>query len=303
MSFLNKLLYAFVIFWFRLLAFLPIQLVFFLSELLTFIVYYIIGYRRKVVETNLKNSFPEKNEKEIERISRKYYRHLSVMIVENVFLRFVSKRKLNKRIEFENIELLEQFYENQKNIIIMLGHFGNWEYAACISRFSSYKSAAVYKKLTSPVFDKIYYDIRNHLGSEPIEMAESFRKVSALNNANDPFALIMVADQSPMQSDSQHWMRFMNQDTGVFLGSEKLAKRFDFPVFYLHLHRTRKGSYKGVFKLISDKPKESEPKKITEKYFKYLEESIKDNPRNWLWSHRRWKNTPPEKQSFIADIK
>lgn len=295
MNSLNKLLYIFVIFGFRFLSLFPIKFVFFLSEILTIIVYHIIGYRRKVVRENLRKSFPEKSEREIEHISRKYYRHLSIMVVENIFLRFVSKRKMAKRIKFENIQLLDEYYKQRKNIIIMLGHFGNWEYGASISRFCSYKSAAVYKKLTSPVFDKIYYDIRNHLGSDPIEMAESFRKVSALNNSPDPFALLMVADQSPMQSDSQHWLKFLNQDTGVFLGSEKLAKRFDFSVFYLHLQRTSKGSYKGILKLITDAPKETKANHITEKYFKYLEESIKENPRNWLWSHRRWKNTPPKK--------
>jgi len=295
MSFWNKLIYTLVIFWFRLLSLFPIQFIFFLSELLTFIVYYVIAYRKKVVVENLRKSFPEKDEKEIKEISRKYYRHLSVMVVENIFLRFASKKQLAKRIDFENIELLNDLHAKGKSVVIMLGHYGNWEYAACVSRFSKFKSAAVYKKLSNPVFDKIYYDIRKNLGSEPIEMAESFRKVSALNNGEAPFALIMVADQSPMQSDSQHWIKFLNQDTGVFLGSEKLAKRFDFPVVYLQLQRTRKGAYKAIFKLISDCPKQSQQNQITEKYFSFLEESIKDNPRNWLWSHRRWKNAPPSK--------
>ncbi len=292
MGIFNQLIYVITICWFRILTLLPLWLLFFLSEIITFFVYRILRYRRKVVISNLTASFPDRDSAEIKRIARKYFRHLSVMIVENIYLRFATEKSFNKKLTIENVELFNRLYAQKRNVIVMLGHFGNWEYGGGLTRFVPYKGAAVYKKLSSPVFDKIYFDIRKRTGVEPVEMQEVFRKVSSLNTEAEPYMLFMVADQSPMRSDNQHWLTFLNQPTGVFLGSEKLARRFDMPVIYIELHRVKKGSYKIVPTLISDKPKETNPNEITEKYFKLLEHSINKSPRFWLWSHRRWKHKP-----------
>ncbi len=290
MSVFNQLIYLVTICWFRILTLLPLWLLFLLSEVITFLVYRVLKYRRKVVISNLTNSFPNRDSKEIHRIARKYFRHLSVMIVENIFLRFASDKSFNKRLTIDNTKLFDDLYKQKRNIIVMLGHFGNWEYGGGLTRLLPYKGAAVYKQLSSPVFDKIYYDIRKRVGVEPVEMHEVFRKVTALNAEKNPYILFMVADQSPMHSDNQHWLTFMKQETGVFLGSEKLAQRFNMPVIYIELRRVKKGSYKIVPTLISDNPKETYTNEITAKYFKLLEQSIIKSPRYWLWSHRRWKH-------------
>jgi KDO2-lipid IV(A) lauroyltransferase len=212
------------------------------------------------------------------------------MIVENIYLRFVSKKNIKKRLILEKKEVFDELFSSKKNMIIMLGHFGNWEFAGGLSNLIPYKSAAVYKKLSSPVFDKIYFDIRSRTGVQPIEMKESFRKIHDLNKQEEPFALFMVADQAPMKNDTHHWMKFLNQDTGVFLGSEKLAKKFDMAVVYIELLRHKKGVYRVLPTLITKQAKKTNEFEITEKYFRLLEESIKRSPRYWTWSHRRWKN-------------
>ncbi|MBI9067717.1 MAG: lysophospholipid acyltransferase family protein [Salinivirgaceae bacterium] len=290
MNIKNKIQYFFIIAAFHFLASLPLFLLFLISEVITFFVYYVIRYRREVVLNNLINSFPDLELSKIHRISRKYYRHLSVMIVENIYLRFISKKNIRKRLIFKNKELFDQLYESKKNVIIMMGHFGNWEFAGGLSNLIPYKGAAVYKKLSSPVFDKIYFDIRTRVGVQPIEMKESFRQIYNLNKQKDPFALFMVADQAPMKNETHHWMQFLNQETGVFLGSEKLAKKFDMAVVYIELLRYKKGIYKVIPTLITENPNETADFEITEKYFHLLEESINRSPRYWTWSHRRWKN-------------
>lgn len=263
---------------------------FLISELITFLVYRVIGYRRKVVFENLKKSFPQATSREIRHIARKYYRHMSVMMVENIFLRFEKLSKLEQHLVLENKELLMQLYQERKNVVFMLGHFGNWEMAGILARLLPYKFAAVYKQLSSEIFDKIYFDIRSRMGVEPIEMKDILRKLHQLHAQAEPLALIMVADQAPASGGKPYWIPFLNQETSVYLGSEKLAIKFDMTVVYLELMRLKKGVYRVQPTLITDKPAETKAFEITTRYFSLLEDSINDAPRYWLWSHRRWKH-------------
>jgi KDO2-lipid IV(A) lauroyltransferase len=263
---------------------------FFVSELITFFVYRIIGYRKKVVFNNLSNAFPDATVKEIQHIARKYYRHMSVMIVENIYLRFANQKKMENHLVLENKELLMRLYEQHKNVVFMLGHYGNWEMAGILAKILPYKFAAVYKQLSSKIFDRIYFDIRSRMGVEPIEMKDIVRRMHQLNTQREPFALIMVADQAPASGGKKHWVRFLNQETAVYLGSEKLAAKFDMAVVYLELTRIKKGKYRVKPTLISDKPMQTKTFEITEQYFDLLQASILNGTRFWLWSHRRWKH-------------
>jgi len=290
MTGLQRIYYYFTLAIFRILTLLPLKLLFLISEIVTFFVYHIIGYRKNVVFGNLQKSFPEKDKKEIKHIARKYYRHLSVMIVENIFLRFVTKNNFNHRIILENPEVFDGLYKQGKNAIVMLGHLGNWEFAGGLTRILPFNGVAVYKQLSSPAFDKIYFDIRKRLGVQPVEMNNILRKVIELNKQPNPYLLFMVADQAPSDNKNNHWITFLNQETDVYLGSEKMAKKFDMPVVYLEIIRHKKGIYRFTPQIITTTPKKAAPFEITEKYFKLLQQSIINSPRYWLWSHKRWKH-------------
>jgi KDO2-lipid IV(A) lauroyltransferase len=290
MTTVQRIRYILVLATFRLLTLLPLKLLFLISELITFIVYRSIGYRKQVVLSNIQNSFPDYTIEKVKFVARKYYRHLSVMMVENIYLRFVSEKNFRKMLILDDSSLFDIFWKQKKSIIVMMGHFGNWEFGAGLIRLLPFKGAAVYKQLSDPVFDKIYFDIRSRLGVEPIEMKEVFRKVHQIAQEPQPTILFMVADQAPSNSETQHWLTFLNQETSVFSGSEKLAKKFDMPVVFIKLMRVKKGTYRVIPTLITANPKETMPFEITKTYYKMLEESIVDAPRFWLWSHRRWKH-------------
>jgi len=290
MTAFQKFQYYLILIVFRILTLLPLWAMYLISELFTILTYYVFGYRKKVVFENLQKSFPEKKEDEIRQIARKYYRHLSALIVENIYLRFVSKKNLQKRILLENRELLDNLHKQGKNIIAMLGHTGNWEFPAALFQSLPYWGAAAYKQLSSTPFDKIYYDIRKRAGVEPVEMNDVLRKILEWNKKEEPYILCMVADQAPAKSDKNHWIQFLNQDTVVYLGSEKLAKKYDMAVVYIKIVKCKKGIYKITPQLITSTPKDTAEFEITEKYFQLLEESIVENPPYWLWSHRRWKH-------------
>lgn len=294
MNWKEKIGYYFILSSFKFLSLLPLKVLFLISELITFFVYHIIGYRKKVVFNNITNSFPNYTASEVKRVARKYFRHLSVMIVENIYLRFVSEAELKKRLIIENKELYHSLKEKNKSVVFMLGHFSNWEFAAALTRFIPFKGAAVYKRISSKIFDKIYFDIRKRAGVQPVEMKESFRAVHNMHISGERFALFMVADQAPTLGETNHWIKFLNQDTGVFLGSEKLAKKFDLAVVYIELLRVKKGVYRAIPTLITESAKQTAAYEITEKYFNLLEESIVKSPRYYTWSHRRWKNKKPQ---------
>lgn len=291
MNALNKTQYYFVLALFRLLAFLPLKVLFLLSEMLTFIVYHLVGYRKNIVFNNLRNSFPEKEESEIKFIARKYYRHLSVMIVENIYLRFANPKKLKNRIIIEKREVFDDIYKQGRSAIVMLGHMGNWEFGGGLAMLLPFNVVGVYKKLSSEAFDKIYFHIRSQFGALPVEMKQIGRKIIELNRQENPSLIFMVADQSPPLNDKTYWLKFLNQDTDVFLGSEKLANKFNMPVVYMEITRHKKGVYKMIPQLITMEPKKLEEHELTKRFFKLLEESIRERPRYWLWSHRRWKHS------------
>jgi KDO2-lipid IV(A) lauroyltransferase len=290
MTAIQKLQYFIILAIFRLFTLLPLGALYLFSRGFTFLIYTVFGYRKKVVFDNLQNAFTEKPESEIEQIAAKYYSHLSALIIENLYLRFAKHKSVERRISIENPEIFEELKGQGKNLILMLGHTGNWEYPAALFQSLPYTGAAVYKQLSNPAFDKVYYEIRKRTGVEPVEMKEVLRKLIEWTKKQTPFALCMVADQAPMESDTNHWITFLNQDTDVYSGSEKLAKKFDLAVLYIEVERLRKGYYKLIPHVITTHPKETKEFEITERYFQLLEKSIIKNPPYWLWSHRRWKH-------------
>lgn len=265
-----------------------------IQQLLAFVIYFlvahVVGYRKKVILTNLRNSFPEKSEAEIKRIANKYYLHLSYMIIEAIDLRFTSKKRISKCLELTTFDELESFYKRGRNLLVVLGHYGNWEFGSAKMADINYRIAAIYKKLSSPIFEEFYKKMRQNLGVEPVEMRDTLRKLIELRDCGQPFALLSVADQTPTRKDIHHWITFLNQDTGVFIGPERLAKKFNMDVIYGEIVRTGFCKFTSSFTLLTENANQTAEYEITDKFFAMLEDSIKRHPENWVWSHRRWKH-------------
>jgi len=268
-----------------------------IQQLLAIIVYFIVAdiirYRRKVIVNNLKNSFPEKNEKEIRQITRKYYLHLSYMIIEVINLRYSSRKRIAKLTNVETPEILQDMLKKKRNVLLVLGHYGNWEFGSSRVHDFGYRGAAIYKKLTSEAFELFYQKMRLNMGVEPVEMRHTLRKLVAMRNSGEPFALLSVADQTPTRSQIHYWLNFLNQDTGVFMGPEHLAKKFDMPVLYTEIDRLGFCKFNIKLKIITEKPTKEPDYAIINTFYKLLEESINKKPEIWMWSHRRWKHKRP----------
>lgn len=240
---------------------------------------------------NLENAFPEKTGKEIKQIRRKYYRYFCDLIVETLKTLTISPEDLRKRIAFEDTALFERYFADNQSIIIVMGHFGNWELAG--ARFALepiHQLFVIYHPLKNPQFENLIVKARTRLGNGLYSMKNAFRGM--VGNRNKTTATAFIADQTPSPKNA-HWMEFLNQDTPVFTGTEKLAKKLKYPIIYISVKRPKRGYYAIESELLFEHPAETAQGDISEAHTRRLEKDIQEQPEIWLWSHRRWKHQRP----------
>jgi KDO2-lipid IV(A) lauroyltransferase len=287
---LNLLLYYLVIIPISLL---PFPVLYGISNLLYVLFYYVIGYRKKVIYQNISNSFPEKSEKERIEICKKFYRHFCDLIVESLKTFTISEKQVLKRVVCKNPEGIDKYFDQNRSVIIAGGHYNNWEiFAVAVDALVKHKTVALYTPLSNKYFDEKMRATRGKFGLTMISTKKIKRYLE--EHSKDLMTIIFGFDQSPPNPRSAHWMRFLNQDTGVQLGTEKFAKDFNIPVVYGRINKEKRGHYSFEFFDVTDTPKETAPGEITEIITRHLEEDIRAIPQYWLWSHRRWKHKRPE---------
>ncbi len=271
-----------------------------ISRFLSFVLYYIVKYRRKVAYQNIRNSFPEKTEKEVKQIERKSYNFLADTIVESLKMFSISEEGVKRRMKSTNPELLEKYYAQGKDAILVSGHIGNWEMWACGGPFTmKQKIKGVFKPLKSQFWDKTVKKSRGKFGIDLIPMKEA---LECLGNPNQPSAVALMIDQSPARTQKCFWTMFLHQETAVFYGAELMAKKYDAPVFYGHIQQVKRGFYEVTWKLITDQPNKEEYGVILEKGTRILESKIRRQPDIWLWTHKRWKRERTEEEPLIHNF-
>ncbi|KXK46025.1 MAG: Lauroyl/myristoyl acyltransferase [Bacteroidetes bacterium OLB10] len=271
-----------------LLSLIDLRILYFLSDIIAFVLKHFIQYRKKIILENLYRSFPEKNENEIEQIAAAFYTNLSDLIVETIKMVSISKSELTRRCRFTNPEILNHYYDSQKSLIAVCGHFNNWELGGlALSAIAPHKVLGIYKPLTSSSWDGYFKKIRSRFGMHLVPMKSTTREV--VKHKNLPTITTLIADQTPHRSEINYRTTFLNQDTAVFLGAEKLAKLTGYPVIYFSMHRIRRGYYEITILPVTENPVEETDYVITRKHLSLLENDIRQQPANWLWSHRRWK--------------
>ena len=256
---------------------LPLAITYRFSDLLYYINFYIIGYRKKVVLANLKLAFPEKSDKERIKIAKLFFRHFCDLIVESIRVFSISEKELLKRCKLRNPELIEAYYKQGKSIIIPAGHFNNWEYAATACDLQiPHQVIGIYKPLRNKFFNKVIQDSRSRFGMALLP----FRRVKRgfMENKEQLTATLFGADQAPRSGTKVYWTKFMGIDTPVMLGSEKLAKEFDFPVVFGRIYKIKRGYYEFEFETLEDKPRDTALGQITAQHTQVLETEIRKNP-------------------------
>ena len=268
---------------------LPFSLFYLLSDILYLLIYKVVGYRKKVVYENLKNSFPEKSHKELKEIEKKFFHYLCDLVLETLKTLTISKKEALRRCAFnENaIAIFKQLNDEKKSCILVMGHFGNWEWAgSSFSLLNSQQLYVIYHPLSNKYFDKLMYNMRSRFGTKLYAMKDTMREM--IRNRHEINATAFIADQTP-SPEGAYWTTFLNQDTPVFWGTEKIAQKLNYPVLYATVNRKKRGYYEVNVEYLVKNPKDTNEGEISELHTRKLEKDIIAQPEIWLWSHRRWK--------------
>jgi KDO2-lipid IV(A) lauroyltransferase len=278
---------AFFFIW--LITLLPLPILFVFSDFLFVILFYLVRYRRKVVMKNLRNAFPERSPGEIRSLARRFYRHLTDSFIEAVYSLNMSEKEHSRRYVYKNPGLLDEYYMQNRNILLLISHYGNWEWLSSLPRFVKHTVLFIYKPLQNKLFDKFFLKLRQKYGIRGIPMGATLRVLAGHKQEKEPVILYSLADQRPQWKNTRYWCRFLNQDSAIFAGTEKLSRQFDMTVVFLKVRKLKRGAYEIEFVPLCEDPDRAAEFEITRKYFDTVESVIRQKPEHWLWSHNRWK--------------
>lgn len=250
----------------------------------------ILKYRKDIILGNIKRSFPEKTVNQQLEIYANFYRHFCDLLIENLKGFTITKTQIKSRLKMSNPELVNDYFEKGKSIILIGGHYNNWEITAqgC-PIYLKHELYAIYKPLKNDFYNNKMRSTREKFGLylTPMKLTKKYFELET----NNPKAIIFGSDQSPSNVKNAYWTTFLNQDTGFLFGAEKYAKDYNYPVIYVHIEKVKRGFYRVNFELICESPRSLKHGEIMELFSKKLEKNIVDIPHNWLWSHHRWKKS------------
>jgi len=278
---------VFPILW--LISILPFRIFYFFSDLVYILVYYIIGYRKKVVYENLKLVFPDKSEKELFTIRKKFYKHMCDMFLEMIKTMSMSETEMRKRFQITNIPYVQEL-EKRKNIMIMASHYASWEWGIILQKDIEATAFGVYKKIKNPYFDKLVRDIRAKYNSVLISTKETIPTVLGNHRKGVKALYGFVSDQSPKLDKSTYWATFMNYNVPIFTGAEMLSRKCDLAVCYFKVEKIKRGHYKATYVPLTENPKDLKKFEITDLFLKEVEKQLYEAPEYYLWTHKRWKH-------------
>lgn len=286
---MNFITAGFFILFMILVGLIPFKLLYIFSDFMRFLFHHVIGYRKQVIKTNLRNSFPEWSEEQYRKVIRGVYKNLTDIFIEGIKTFTMSEKQSLKRYKITNPEIANHFYKQNRSVIFVLGHYGNWEWGTLSAplQFAFENLFILYKPLSNPYIDKYVRKTRSRTGTRMFSIYKTREMFKS--QRGKPTIFILVADQSPGNSRIAIWTKFLGQDTAFLQGSEKYATALDLPVIFVDTQRVKRGFYEIHLSLLCEKPAKLEKGELTRMYAEKLEAVIKNNPRDWLWSHKRWK--------------
>ncbi len=273
---------------------LPFWALYGLADVIFVILYYIMGYRRKVVAKNLEESFPDKTKEERGRIARQFYRNFADYIVETIKLGHITDEQMRRRMVFENVELVDRLFDEKRSITAYFSHCMNWEWVPSITLWSRHASdcafCQVYRPLRNKWFDEYMLKLRSRFGSYSLPKNTTLRELLRFRRDKVPTITGFMSDQKPSHGDAGRVLKFLNHPTAFITGTEIVARKLDMAVVLFDMEKVKRGHYKITIRLITENVAEMPEPGITDEYARMLEEGIRRNPSMWLWSHKRWKN-------------
>lgn len=278
---------------------LPYPLLYGFSNLLFFVLYRLLGYRKKVVRANLEGCFPDKSETEIKDIEKKFYRHFCDLVVESLKNFSITEKQAAARMVHINPEIFEPYAKQGQSVFIAGGHYSNWElWAVTAAAKVPHKVIGIYKRLSNKYFDAKMQESRGKFGLGLIATKETGDYLRL--NEKELNAVVFAIDQSPSNPRKCLWIKFLGRESAALFGTEKFGKMYNRPIIFGHMRKVRRGYYEVWYEIISEKPAETGHGYLTQRLSHTLEQDILKAPEYWLWSHKRWKHKRPEDIEMVA---
>lgn len=269
---------------------LPFSLLYKLSDVVYFFVYYIIRYRKTSVREHLESTLPHYSKNELLVIEKKFYAHLCDLFIEMIKTMSISEKEIAKRFHFTNLELIKDLELQKKSIALMCSHYASYEWIISLNNFVDFKGYAIYKKINNPYFDELVRKIRLRFKATLITTKETIPTIEENSSKNILGIYGFASDQSPQIHAARHWKDFLGINVPVYTGAEMLAKRFDMNVVFLKTKKIKRGYYQATFEILAENVKEMPDYQITDKFLKLVEEQILEAPEFYFWTHKRWKH-------------
>jgi KDO2-lipid IV(A) lauroyltransferase len=276
----------------------PYWILYRISDLLYFVIYYIAGYRTKTVFKNLKTSFPEKTDEEITTLAKAFYRHFSDFLVEIVKCISISKRNLKKRMKLVNPEIFLELAASNRSIALVTGHYNNWEMLSILPETMPHRCMIIYRPLNNKVMNRISLYMRSRFGTVMVPMENVYREALSCRAANRLFSVWFLADQRPPRN-SKFWTSFLNHETAFFEGVEKISKKLDLAVVFMDIQKIKRGHYEARLEKLFESTAETKENEVLVNCIRKIEDEILRKPEYWLWSHKRFKHSRPENIKLI----
>ena len=277
----------------KFLGYTPFWLLYIWADLIYLVSYHLIGYRKNTVIQNLKNSFPEKTDQEIKLITTGFYHHFADLVVETIKSFQISEKTLRKRFRYKNPEILDEIYANGKSVALLSGHYGNYEWTIALPKIIKHQVNGIYRPIQNEIFNDYMKKVRTRYGGLLIPSRISLRTLLELEKSGQLSVTYYLTDQTALK-DTHYWMMFLNQETSVFPGPEKVASRLKQAIVFMDIQKVRRGYYEVEFTKLFDDASQTRDFEVTKAHTQFLEHIIRKRPELWLWSHKRWKHKRPE---------
>lgn len=279
-------------------SFIPYRILYIMADVLYYLIFYAAKYRKKVVYKNLRQSFPQKSDAEIDIIARAFYRHFSDFLLEITKCIRIPKEELDKRVKFINPEIFDELAAQNKNFALVSAHYNNWEMLVRLPAVMKHRFLVIYRPLKSKLSDRISFYMRSRFGAVMLPMENVFRESLKTFAEKKLFSVWFLADQRPPRN-SRFWTIFLNQETAFFEGAEKISSKIGMAVVFMDIQKVRRGFYEVRFEKIIDNAATMQPNQVTLACVRKMEEEIIRAPEYWLWSHKRFKHSRPEGTKLI----
>ncbi|MFD1294461.1 lysophospholipid acyltransferase family protein [Lutibacter holmesii] len=273
-----------------LLSILPFRILYIISDAIYVLLYYVIGYRKKIVLQNLQLAFPKKSKEELLNIRKKFYHHFVDIFIEMIKTFTAPKELIYKRYTYTNVELLQNLYKDGKSLILVGPHYANWEWIMSLEPFGKYKGYAAYSKISNKYFNNKVLKSRAKFGTVMLPTSKVVPEIvkNELNNVQAAYGLL--SDQSPQLKKTHYWSTFFNVKVPIHTGAEMLAKKYNMNMVFIETKKIKRGYYETTFSHVTEDTSQNSPYGLTDDFLRKVENHVSKQPEYYLWTHRRFKH-------------